>query len=98
MIHQADLPRLRKTLLNMRKEFSQFDPSTDWVRLRIDPLLAHIDQLKAMVRIWDSSRQSGGVPMLHSDLVYFRENVKGLGRVLASERRRSRKQRISKPR
>jgi hypothetical protein len=91
-VYRSDLPRLRKVLLNMKKEFSHMDSSTDWVRLRVDPLLAHIEQLRSMVRIWDSSRVSGGVPMLHSDLVYFRRNVKGLNGVLASERRRSRRQ------
>jgi len=95
-VYRSDLPRLRKILLNMKKELSQMGPSTDWVRLRIDPLLAHVDQLRAMIRIWDSSRRRGGVPMLHSDLIYFRENVKGLKLVLASERRRSRKHRSSK--
>jgi hypothetical protein len=94
-VYRSDLPRLRKTLLNIRKDFSQIDPSTDWVRLRVDPLLAHVDQLGAMLRAWDSSRQSGVVPMLHSDLVYFRQNVKGLKRVLASETKRFRKQRSS---
>lgn len=90
-VYRSDLARLRKVLLNMRRELSQLDPSTDWGRLRIDPLLSHLEQLRILVRIWSSSRQRGGVPMLHSDLVYFRQNAKGLEKVLASERRRSRK-------
>ena len=85
-VYRSELPRLRRTLRKMRSEFSRIHPSTDWVRLRIDPLLAHIDRLGARVRIWDSSPQRGGVPMLHSDLVYLRENVKHLRKVLGSAR------------
>ena len=88
-VYRTNLPSLRKSLLNMRREFSALDTSTDWVRLRVDPLLAHIDQLRAMIGIWDSSRHRGAVPLLHADLVYFRKNVRGLRRVLAVERRLS---------
>jgi hypothetical protein len=95
-VYRSDLPHMREVLLNMRKEFLKANPSTAWVRLRIDPLLTHLEQLRTMVPEWDSSGPLGGVPMLHSDLVYFRQNVRGLQRVLASERKRSRKQRGSK--
>lgn len=88
-VYRSDLPRLRKILLKMRKEFVEIGAPTDWVRIRIDPLLAHLEQLNRMVRIWDSARRQQGVSMLHSDLVYFRENVIGLERVLAAERKRS---------
>jgi hypothetical protein len=92
-VYRADLPELRKSLLDLRRDFFDLDTSTDWVRLRINPLLAHIDQLRAVIRIWDSSRLRGAVPLLHADLVYFRNNVRGLRRILASEQRMSRKQR-----
>ncbi len=92
-VYRTDLPRIRMNLLNMRREFSALDPSTDWVRLRVDPLLAHLDQLRAMIRIWDFSRHRGSVTLLHADLVYFRNNVRGLQRVLSSERRMSRRKR-----
>lgn len=92
-VYRTDLPELRKNLLNLRKEFSTLDTSTDWVLLRVDPLIAHVDRLQAMVRIWDSSRLRGAVPLLHADLVYFRSNVRGLRRLLSSEERMSRKKR-----
>jgi len=95
-VYRSDLPRLRRTLVNLRKDFARIDPPTDWVRLRIDPLLAHLERLKAMVQSWESSRVRGAVPMLHSDLVYLRQNVRRLERILVSERRRSRKQRSSR--
>jgi hypothetical protein len=87
-VYRSDLPHLRKALLGLRGEFSRVDSPTDWVRLRIDPLLAHAKQLETKSRIWESSPLRGGVPMLHSDLVYLRENVRALERVLASAKKR----------
>jgi hypothetical protein len=92
-VYRSDLPRLRATLLGLRDGFSRIESSTDWVRLRIDPLLSHVERLEKMVRVWESSRLSGGVPMLHSDLVYFRQNVVWLKQALVAETRRSQRRR-----
>lgn len=92
-VYRSDLPRLRKELQNLRKEFLKIATSTDWVGLRIDPLIAHVELLRRMVRTWDAAGTRGGVPMLHSDLVYFRQNVQGLRKVLASERRLAQRRR-----
>ena len=86
-VYRSDLPRLRKELQILRKESLKIEPSTDWVSLRIDPLIAHVDVLRRRIRTWDSAGTRGAVPMLHSDLVYFRKNVKSLREVLAAERR-----------
>ena len=40
----------------------------------------------------ESSRLSKGVAQFHSDLVYFRTNVKALKEILKSERKNVRKQ------
>jgi hypothetical protein len=88
-VYRNDLPSLRRTLLEMRAQFSKTDSATDWVRLRIDPLLRHLEQLERLVPSIESSRLRGGVPMLHSDLVYFRENVKELRLVLRPEKSRA---------
>lgn len=88
-VYKNDLPRLRAALFEMRSEFSQIEPRTDWVRLRIDPLLTHLNRLEALVRRWEAARLRGAVPMLHSDLVYLRKNVDALRMVLASERKGS---------
>ena len=89
-VYKGAWPEFRRALLNLRSEFSKIEPSTDWIRLRIDPLLEHLKLLEALVRSWKSYPLRGAVPMLHSDLVYFRENINGLKRVLASEKKRSR--------
>jgi len=90
-VYKSDLERLRKTLYTLRAGFIETRPSTDWVKLRVDPLLNHLNQLTNLIRYAESSRPRGVVPMLHSDLVYFRRNVKRLEAVLASERKRSRR-------
>ena len=95
-VYKNDLPRLRGVLLEMKSEFSKIEPSTDWVRLRVDPLLRHLELLERLVPTLESSDVRGGVPLLHSDLVYFRTNVDGLRRVLASERKWSQRRRESR--
>lgn len=90
-VYKADLPRLRKALEGLKVEFSSLGPSkTDWVKLRIDPLLKHVDSLERLLRSEEFSRESSrlrkGVAMFHSDLVYLRENVKALEKVLRSEK------------
>lgn len=94
-VYRSDLPRLRRTLLDLKRRFSRLETSTDWVRLRIDPLLAHARNLESRVRRWESEGIRGGVPMLHSDLVYLRENVRHLESALFSESRRNRRRRGS---
>lgn len=80
----------------LRSEFSDIDASTDWIRLRVDPLLRHLKLLERLVRSWESSPLRGGVPMLHSDLIHFRENINGLKRVLASEKQWSQRPRTTR--
>jgi hypothetical protein len=85
-VYKADIPAVRKALEELRTEFSKLDTATDWTRLRVDPLLRHVKQLEQQLKTQGSSRLKQGVTMFHSDLVYFRENVKGLKKVLQSER------------
>jgi len=91
-VYIEDLPRLRKALEELREEFSNIGPSrTDWVKLRIDPLLKHLESLEQVLHSKEFSREFSrlkkGVVMFHSDLVYLRENVKGLNAVLRSEKK-----------
>jgi hypothetical protein len=91
-VYKANLPALRTTLENLRKEFARLEPSTNWSRLRIEPLLKHVVALERSLRSREFPRTSsglrGGVTMLHSDLVYLQSNVDALKRILASERQR----------
>ena len=88
--YKAGLPRLRKALEKLRDDFSNLDSSeTDWTRLRIEPLLKHLDSLEELLHSGEFSgefsRLRKGVGLFHSDLVYLRGNVRGLEKVFQSE-------------
>ena len=89
-MYKEDLPRLGEALRELRENFSNLGSSkTDWVKLRIDPLLKHLDSLEQLLNSKEFSGEFShlrkGVVLFHSDLVYFRENVKGLEELLQSE-------------
>jgi hypothetical protein len=91
-VYKHDLSRLRATLEGLRIEFSGVDSKTDWVKLRIDPLLKHTQSLEQVLDLEEFSQESSrlrtGVTMFHSDLVYLRSNVKTLKEILQVEKRR----------
>jgi molecular chaperone GrpE (heat shock protein) len=90
--YKEELPRLRNAIERLRENFSNLDSSkTDWTKLRIEPLLKHLDSLEQLLHSGEFSQEfsrlTKGVELFHSDLVYLRENVKGLEKVLQSEKR-----------
>ena len=91
-VYKTDLPRLKNALVEMRGKFSNLDIKTDWTNLRIEPLLKHIESLEHVMNSPEFSQEllrlRIGVGMFHSDLVYLRENVRGLERVLQFEKNR----------
>lgn len=91
-VYKTGIPSLREELANLKAEFSGFDSGTDWKRLRIEPLLTHAEALERLLKepsfAKEYSRLRRGVVMFHSDLVYLRDNVKALKKVLESEKRR----------
>ena len=87
--YKEELPRLRNTLEKLREYFSNLGSTkTDWTRLRIEPLLKHLEALEQLLHSREYSREfsrlTKGVELFHSDLVYFRINVKGLEKLLQS--------------
>lgn len=90
-VYKTDLPRLRDALHNLKEEFSSLNTKTDWVSLRIEPLISHIETLEMLLHSPDFTQEfkrlRKGVAMFHSDLVYLRTNVKELEKVLQSEKR-----------
>jgi len=89
-VYKSELPRFRADFERLRKDFAGLGPTkTNWIELRIDPLLKHLDSLEQLLHSekhsLESSRLRNGVALFHSDLVYLRDNVKGLERVLQSE-------------
>ena len=91
-VYKAEIPQLRKELERLRKDFSDLKLGTDWVRLRLDPVLAHARELERRLISKrfsaEVSRLTKGVSLFHSDLVYLRTNVKELRRLLDTEKKR----------
>jgi chromosome segregation ATPase len=86
-VYKANIPALRKALEKLKTEFSELKSRTDWTKLRVEPLLRHAKELEQRLKSQGSSRLTKGVRLFHSDLVYLRENVKGLKEVLQSEKK-----------
>jgi hypothetical protein len=91
-VYKQDLPKLGRALVQLQESFSQLDSTTDWTRLRVEPLLRHLESLERMMESrefsGEFSRLKKGVVLFHSDLEYFRTNVKGLTQLLQSEKER----------
>jgi hypothetical protein len=89
--YKEDIPRMKRALEGLKKEFSGVASTTDWTKLRIEPLLEHVKLLERSLRSPKFSRETArlrrGVVMFHSDLVYLRANVKALKEILEVERR-----------
>src|SRR5882724_4086919 len=93
--YKEDIPSTRRALEELKKEFSSIASTTDWTKLRIEPLLDHVKFLERLLRSPKFAREAArlrrGVVMFHSDLVYLRENVKALKEILEVERRSHRR-------
>ena len=92
-VYKASLPQLRHDLEKLKGEFSNLNSKTDWAKLRIEPLIKHLESLEQLLHSeefsMESSRLTKGVVLFHSDLIYFRTNIIGLKKLLESERKRS---------
>jgi len=92
-VYKKALPALRNDLEELRESFSNLDSKTDWTKLRIEPLLKHLRSLEQLLESGkfsqESSRLTKGVELFHSDLVYLKTNVKGLEKLLQSEKKTS---------
>jgi hypothetical protein len=90
-VYKKDLPALRKDLEELREDFTDLGTKTDWIGLRIDPLLKHLGSLEQLVVSEEFSQEFSrlrkGVELFHSDLVYFKKNVEGLEKILQSEKK-----------
>jgi hypothetical protein len=90
-VYKEDIPQKRRELEELKRKFSAVTSTTDWTKLRIEPLLEHAKSLERLLRSPKFSRETSrlrrGVVMFHSDLVYLRENVKALNSILQVEAR-----------
>jgi hypothetical protein len=90
-VYKKDIPALIATLEDLKDEFAGLATRTDWVQLRIEPLLHHSRSLLRILRAPEFSRETSrltkGVAMFRSDLIYLRENVKALKAILESEKK-----------
>jgi hypothetical protein len=89
-VYKGQIPALRKALEKLRENFSNLSSKTNWTKLRIEPLLRHAEALETLLASGEFSREASrltkGVVFFHSDLEYLRTNVRGLEKVLASDR------------
>lgn len=87
--YKEDIPKMRRALEDLRRQFAKLTPKTDWTRLRIEPLLDHVNSLERVLRSPKFAREVDrlrkGVSMFHADLTYFRQNIKALKEILALE-------------
>ena len=76
----------RAELEDLRDGFARIESKTDWDRLRIEPLMKHVDSLEAIMKskrfAGEVARLRRGVSMFHSDLVYLRHNIRELRETL----------------
>jgi uncharacterized coiled-coil DUF342 family protein len=90
-VYKGALPEFRRELEHLRKEFGRLKTSTNWTKLRLEPLLKHVKQLEKVISSREHSRAFSrlrrGVDSFHSDLVYLKTNISSLKRVLEAERR-----------
>lgn len=97
--YKEDIPKTKRALEELKKEFSGVASATDWTRLRIEPLLDHVKSLERLLRSPKFARETArlrrGVVMFHSDLVYLRENVKALKEILDVEKKSHRRRPVS---
>lgn len=91
-VYKAGIPGLRRSLEQLRKGFSDLDPETDWIHLRVEPVIKHARELERLLSSRRFSREfarlTKGVALFHSDLVYLSTNVKELQKLLEAERKR----------
>ena len=96
--YKEDIPSTRRALEELKKEFSSVASTTNWTKLRIEPLLDHVKSLERLLRSPKFARETArlrrGVVMFHSDLVYLRENVKALKGILEVERKSHRRRSV----
>lgn len=89
-VYKKQIPAQRKALEKLREDFSKLSSKTNWAKLRIEPLLKHVEALEQLLGSGEFSREfsrlTKGVVFFHSDLEYLRKNVKGLEQLLQSEK------------
>jgi hypothetical protein len=56
--YKEDNPRARRALEELKKEFSGVASTTDWTKLRIEPLLEHVKFLEQLLRSPKFSRET----------------------------------------
>ena len=88
-VYKTSLPRFGNQLKDLRREFLDVGSKTDWITLRIDPLIRHLNSLKESLERGQFARGltrlTNGVALFHSDL-YFRTNIRELEKLLSSEK------------
>jgi len=88
--YKEDIPKAKRALEQLKQEFADVASPTNWTKLRIEPLLEHVKSLDRLLRsakfARETTRLRRGVAMFHADLVYLRQNIQALKKILRTER------------
>ena len=80
-VYKKNLPALRNALEELRENFSNLSSRTDWIKLRIEPLLKHLRSLEQLLESEEFSREfshlTKGVELFHSDLSILEQMLEG---------------------
>ena len=91
-VYKTAIPEFRRALEELRQELSTARTSTDWVHLRVEPVLEHAARHERLLSSRkfsnEFSRLTKGVVLFHSDLVYLRTNVAELRKLVLAEKKR----------
>lgn len=94
-VYKSRIADYAKELRLLKEEFRKAASTTDWVRLRVEPLFLHATRLERLQRSRRFSREFSrlpqGVVLFHSDLVYLRTNIAALRKILSPRTRASRR-------
>jgi hypothetical protein len=56
--YKEDIPKAKKELEALKKQFQGVASTTDWTKLRIDPLLEHVNSLERLLRSPSFARET----------------------------------------
>ena len=85
--YKEDIRKFKAALEQLKKNLSAHGTKTDWMQLRVEPLLEHVKRLDQILKSPRFAREAvrlrEGVAMFRADLDYLRTNIKILKGIIA---------------
>jgi len=79
------LREYKEELKNLKNEFSKFNPTTDWIKKSIEPLLETF--VGPLEEILTKNLTKLTEEQINAQLEFLQKNIEGLKKVLESERK-----------